>query len=191
MSEQRSEKDSLGPVSVPAAALYGAQTQRAVENFRISGLRPWRAFIWSMATIKQAAAKVNLDLGLFADREIGGRHFTGRQLAEAIIQAAEEVRAGRWDDQFVVDPFQAGAGTSHNMNTNEVIANRATQILGGRPGEYVVSPNDHVNMAQSTNDAYPTALRLAASSPPLLGSALGCLMLRMSHFFRCAIDPLG
>jgi fumarate hydratase class II len=162
MTDTRIEKDSLGPVSVPAGALYGAQTQRAVENFRISGLRPWRAFVWSMATIKQAAARVNFDLGLFADREAGGSHFTGRQLAEAIIQAAEEVRAGKWDDQFVVDPFQAGAGTSHNMNTNEVIANRASQILGGKPGEYIVNPNDHVNMAQSTNDTIPTAIRLGA-----------------------------
>lgn len=145
----RVEKDSLGELRVPADALYGAQTQRAVQNFPISGLRPWRAFIWSMASIKLAAAAVNRDLGLL-----------DAELAEAIIQAAGEVIEGRWDDQFVVDPFQAGAGTSHNMNVNEVIANRATQILGGQLGEYRVHPNDHVNMAQSTNDTIPTAIRL-------------------------------
>ena len=145
----RVEKDSLGTLYVPANALYGAQTQRAVENFPISGLRPWRAFIWSMATIKRAAAEVNHDLGLLDDDR-----------ANAIIKAAEEVIDGKWDDQFVVDPFQAGAGTSHNMNVNEVIANRATLVLGGRLGEYHVHPNDHVNMAQSTNDTIPTAIRL-------------------------------
>lgn len=147
----RVEQDSLGEVRVPRHALYGAQTQRAVENFAVSGLRPWRAFIWSMGIIKRAAAGVNRDLGLLDDEK-----------AAAIIQAAEEVMAGRWDDQFVVDPFQAGAGTSHNMNTNEVIANRATQILGGSLGQYLVHPNDHVNMAQSTNDTIPTAIRLGA-----------------------------
>ncbi|MGD8402552.1 MAG: aspartate ammonia-lyase [Anaerolineales bacterium] len=145
----RIEKDSLGELQVSAEALYGAQTQRAVENFPISGLRPWRAFIWSMATIKRAAAEVNRDLDLLdAER------------ADAIIEAAQEVIEGKWDDQFVVDPFQAGAGTSHNMNVNEVIANRATLVLGGRLGEYRVHPNDHVNMAQSTNDTIPTAIRL-------------------------------
>lgn len=147
----RIERDSLGEVHVPAEALYGAQTQRAVENFPISGLRPWRAFIWSIAMIKRAAAKVHCDLGLLDPRR-----------AEAIIQAAQEVIEGQWDSQFVVDPFQAGAGTSHHMNANEVIANRATQILGGKPGEYFVHPNDHVNMAQSTNDVIPTAIRLGA-----------------------------
>jgi fumarate hydratase class II len=145
----RIEKDSLGEVRVPAGALYGAQTQRAVQNFPISGLHPWRAFIWSMAVIKRAAAEVNQQLGLLDPER-----------ARAIIQAAQEVIDGRWDDHFVVDPFQAGAGTSHNMNTNEVIANRATQILGGAFGEYRVHPNDHVNMSQSTNDTIPTAIRL-------------------------------
>ena len=147
----RIEHDSLGDVHVPADALYGAQTQRATQNFQISGLKPRQAFIWSMATIKRAAAEVNRDLGLLdADR------------AAAILQAAQEVIDGKWNDQFVVDPIQAGAGTSHNMNTNEVIANRATQILGGQVGEYKVHPNDHVNMAQSTNDTIPTAIRLGA-----------------------------
>jgi fumarate hydratase, class II len=147
--EFRLEKDSLGQVRVPLQALFGAQTQRAVDNFKISGLRPWRAFIWSMAAIKRAAADVNLELGLLE---------TSR--AQAISQAAAEVMQGRWDQEFVVDPFQAGAGTSHNMNANEVIANRATQVLGGGLGEYRVNPNDHVNMSQSTNDTIPTAIRL-------------------------------
>jgi aspartate ammonia-lyase len=150
MTDYRIEKDSLGEVRVPSEAYYGAQTQRAIHNFHVSGLRPWRAFIWSMATIKRAAAEVNRDLGLLdAER------------ARAIVQAAQEVIDGKWDDQFRVDPFQAGAGTSHNMNANEVIANRAIEILGGNRGEYkLVSPNDHVNMAQSTNDTIPTAIRL-------------------------------
>lgn len=145
----RIERDSLGEVMVPANALYGAQTQRAVLNFPVSGMRPYRAFIWSMALIKRAAAEVNHAVGLLDE-----------QRAKAIIQAGEEIMAGQWNDQFVVDPFQAGAGTSHNMNANEVIANRATQILGGSIGEYLVHPNDHVNMSQSTNDTIPTAIRL-------------------------------
>lgn len=162
MTEYRIEKDSLGELQVPAEALYGVQTQRAVNNFPISGLRPWRAFVWSMATVKRAAAEVNFELGLFHDREVDGQHFTGQQLAGAIIQAAQEVIDGKLDVEFVVDPFQAGAGTSHNMNVNEVIANRATLMLGGRLGSYYVNPNDHVNMAQSTNDTIPTAIRLGA-----------------------------
>jgi len=151
MADVRIEKDSLGQVEVPANALYGAQTQRAVDNFPISGLRPYRAFVWAMVIIKQAAALVHMDLGLL-DRERG----------QAIVQAAQEAIDGRWDDQFVVDPFQAGAGTSHNMNVNEVIANRANQILGYdlTDPHKPVHPNDHVNMAQSTNDTIPTAIRL-------------------------------
>ncbi len=145
----RIEHDSLGDVQVPATALYGAQTQRAVNNFPVSGLRPYPAFIWSMALIKRAAAEVNAGLGLLDP-----------ELAQAIAGAAGEVMDGRWNDQFVVDPFQAGAGTSHNMNVNEVIANRASQLLGGALGEYRVHPNDHVNMSQSTNDTIPTAIRL-------------------------------
>ncbi len=162
MEEYRIEKDSLGELRVPANALYGAQTQRAVENFPISGLKQYRAFIWSMAVIKRAAAEVNLQLGLFKDREVGGRIISGEAIAKAIMAAAEEVMKGQWDDQFVVDPFQAGAGTSHNMNTNEVIANRANQILGFAldDPDKPVHPNDHVNMAQSTNDTIPTAIRL-------------------------------
>ena len=121
MNDMRTERDSLGEIEVPAGALYGAQTMRAVHNFPVSGLKPYRAFVWGMAVIKQAAATVHVDLGLL-DQERG----------KAIVQAAQEVVDGRWDDHFVVDPFQAGAGTSHNMNTNEVIANRANQILGYR-----------------------------------------------------------
>jgi fumarate hydratase class II len=147
----RTEKDSLGEMQVPANAYYGAQTQRAVLNFPISGMRPYPAFVWSMATIKRAAAEVNRDLDLL-----------DAKLADAIVAAAEEVREGKWAEQFVVDPFQAGAGTSHNMNINEVIAARASEILGVALSEAKkpVSPNDHVNMAQSTNDTIPTAIRL-------------------------------
>jgi aspartate ammonia-lyase len=147
--DHRIERDSLGEVLVPASALYGAQTQRAIENFPISGLKPRQAFIWSMGMIKKAAAEVNRDLDVL-----------DAEKANAIIRAAQEVIDGQWNEQFVVDPFQAGAGTSHHMNINEVIANRATQLLGGGLGEYRVHPNDHVNMAQSTNDTIPTAIRL-------------------------------
>ncbi|MFD3164856.1 aspartate ammonia-lyase [Herpetosiphon sp. NSE202] len=152
-AEFRVEKDSLGEVQVPAWALYGAQTQRAVQNFPISGLKQYPAFIWSMATIKKAAALVHQDLGLL-----------DAKMAAAIVQAADEVIAGKLNDHFVVDPFQAGAGTSHNMNINEVISNRANQILGFAIDDpkKPVNPNDHVNMAQSTNDTIPTALRLGA-----------------------------
>ncbi len=149
--EFRVEKDSLGEVQVPAWALYGAQTQRAVENFPISGLKQYPAFIWSMATIKKAAALVHKDLGLLEGA-----------MADAIVQAADEVIAGTLAEHFVVDPFQAGAGTSHNMNVNEVMSNRANQILGFAitDPKKPINPNDHVNMAQSTNDTIPTALRL-------------------------------
>src|SRR5450759_2742058 len=148
----RIERDSLGEVRVPADALYAAQTQRAVENFPISGMRPYPAFVWSMAVIKRAAAEVNRDLGLLDPK-----------LADAIVQAAQEVIDGQHYDQFVVDPFQAGAGTSHNMNVNEVLANRALELLGRGRGDFsTLHPNDHVNMAQSTNDVIPTAIRLAS-----------------------------
>ncbi len=152
MSEYRIEKDSMGELKVPSGAYYAAQTQRAIENFPISGLRPWFGFVWSMAMIKRAAAEVNRDLGLL-----------DAKLADAIIQAADEVLAGKLTEHFVVDPFQAGAGTSHNMNVNEVIANRASEILGvplNSDQKKPVHPNDHVNMAQSTNDTIPTAIRL-------------------------------
>lgn len=149
MSNFRTEKDSLGELQVPADALYGVQTQRAVLNFPISGMLPWRAFIWSMALIKRAAADVNRDLGLLDPAKAG-----------AIAAAADDVMEGKWDAQFVVDPIQAGAGTSHNMNANEVLANLATEKMGGQRGKYIVKPNDDVNMAQSTNDTIPTAIRL-------------------------------
>jgi len=151
MTEYRIEKDSLGEVKVPKDALYAAQTQRAVENFPVSGMKPWSAFIWSMALIKRTAAEVHKDIGLLDDK-----------VADAIIQAGDEILAGQHHEHFVVDPFQAGAGTSHNMNTNEVMANRANQILGFTmsDAEKPIHPNDHVNMAQSTNDTIPTAIRL-------------------------------
>jgi fumarate hydratase class II len=147
----RIEKDSLGEIQVPVNALYGAQTQRAVHNFPVSGMRPYPAFVWSMATIKCTAAEVHRDLGLL-----------DAKIADAVVQAAEEIINGMHRQHFVVDPFQAGAGTSHNMNTNEVIANRANQILGYEIDDpnKPVNPNDHVNMAQSTNDTIPTAIRL-------------------------------
>ncbi len=148
----RIEKDTMGEVRVPARALYGAQTARAVENFPISGLRAHPAFVDATVRVKLAAARVNARLGLLPRRK-----------ARAIEAAAREVLAGEWRDQFVVDVYQAGAGTSHNMNVNEVLANRATELLGGRRGaERLVDPNDDVNMAQSTNDVVPTAIRLAA-----------------------------
>ena len=151
MSDYRTEKDSLGEVKVPKDALYAAQTQRAVDNFPISGMKPYPAFIWSMAMIKRAAAEVHKDLGLLEG-----------DIADAIMSAADEVISGNLNHHFVVDPFQAGAGTSHHMNVNEVIANRANQILGFdiEDPKKPVHPNDHVNMAQSTNDTIPTAIRL-------------------------------
>ena len=152
MGDTRTERDFLGPLEVPADAYYGVQTQRAVGNFAISGLRAPRVFIRAGGEIKKAAALTHQDLGALEPN-----------LAGAIVQAAEEVIAGRHDDQFVVDVFQAGAGTSHHMNLNEVIANRANETLGGTRGTYTpVHPNDHVNMGQSTNDVFPTAMRLAA-----------------------------
>ena len=147
----RTEKDPLGPLEVPDEALYGVQTQRAVQNFPISGLRPLKPFVVAQVWIKKAAAMTHRDTGRL-----------DRRLADAIVAAADEVLAGKHDDQFVVDPYQAGAGTSHNMNVNEVLANRANELLGGKRGAYQpVHPNDHVNMAQSTNDTIPTAIRLA------------------------------
>jgi len=147
----RFEKDTLGKVEVPATALWGAQTARAVENFDISGLREPPALVEAVVRIKLAAARVNRRLGLLPARK-----------ALAIERAAREVLDGRFRDQFVVDVYQAGAGTSFHMNVNEVLANRAAEILGGRRGDRSVDPNDDVNMAQSTNDVIPTAMRLAA-----------------------------
>ena len=162
----RLEKDSLGELQVPEQAYYGVQTARAVENFPISGQRAHPDLGWATAAIKKAAALVNSELGLIRIEP-----------ARAIVQAAEEIMAGRWQDQLVVDVFQAGAGTSHHMNMNEVIANRAIEILGGQRGQYqLVHPNDHVNFGQSTNDVFPTAMRLAVLKmlPPFV-SALDLL----------------
>lgn len=148
----RIEKDSLGEREVPREAYYGVQTHRALENFPISGLRPKPVFIDASVHIKKAAALVHKSLGLLRD-----------QYADAIVTAADEVLAGNHREWFVVDVYQAGAGTSHNMNTNEVLANRANELLGGTKGNYsMVHPNDHVNMAQSTNDVIPTAIRIAS-----------------------------
>ncbi len=151
MSKQRLEKDSMGEMQVPADSYYGAQTQRAVLNFPISGLRFPRPFIRAMGLIKKAAAQTNLVLGSLEEG-----------LAASIIQAADEVIEAKLDDQFVVDIFQTGSGTSTNMNTNEVIANRAIEIRGGEIGNREVHPNDHVNMSQSSNDVIPTAIHVAA-----------------------------
>ncbi len=149
--EYRIEKDSMGELKVPADAYYGAQTARAVENFPISGLRFPRTFIKAMGAIKHAAATVNRELGLLDEER-----------ARAIMQAAEEVIEGKLDDQFVVDVFQTGSGTSTNMNTNEVIAGRANEILTGkRGGKEPVHPNDHVNFGQSSNDTIPTAIHVS------------------------------
>jgi aspartate ammonia-lyase len=150
----RTEKDPLGDLQVPADALYGVQTMRARQNFPISGLRPLWPFVQAQVWIKKAAALTHKDTGRLA-----------ADVADAIVRAADEVLARYHDDHFVVDPYQAGAGTSHNMNVNEVLANRANELLGGARGTYKpVHPNDHVNMAQSTNDTIPTNIRLAALS---------------------------
>jgi aspartate ammonia-lyase len=159
----RIEHDPLGELRVPADAYYGAQTQRAVENFPISGLRAPAELVTATVHIKRAMALANASLGRL-----------DRAIAKAIVQAADEILEGGLRDQFVVDVYQAGAGTSHNMNTNEVLANRAAEILGGSRGSYdLVHPNDHVNMGGSTNDVFPTATRLALLIvlPSLLAAA--------------------
>ena len=147
----RIEKDSLGEMKVPTDALWGAQTQRAVENFPISNLRFSREFIAAMGMIKKAAAETNMELGLL-DEEVG----------RAIVAAADEVIRGELDRHFVLDIFQTGSGTSTNMNTNEVVANRASLLLGANIGSKRVHPNDHVNLGQSSNDVIPTAMQVAA-----------------------------
>ena len=159
----RTERDPLGDVQVPGDAWYGAQTRRAVENFPISGLTAPPELVTATVLIKKAAAETNAALGRL-DKTIAG----------AIASAADEILSGAHRDQFVVDVYQAGAGTSHNMNTNEVLANLAEERLGGRRGTYArVHPNDHVNMGQSTNDVFPTATRLSllALVPALLNAA--------------------
>ncbi|MGQ0538181.1 MAG: aspartate ammonia-lyase [Gemmatimonadaceae bacterium] len=167
----RREKDPLGTLDVPAEALYGIQTLRAVRNFPISGTLPLEPFVLAQVWIKKAAALTHKSTGRLDQRR-----------ADAIVAAADEVIAGRHRDMFVVDPYQAGAGTSHNMNVNEVLANRANELLGGTRGTYTpVHPNDHVNMAQSTNDTIPTNIRLACLSQ------LGALL----EAFRSLRDALA
>jgi len=158
----RMERDPLGEKAVPASALYGIQTLRAAENFPISGLRPLPGFVDAVVWIKRSAALTHRVTGRLEAR-----------LADAIVRAADEILGGQHRDQFIVDVYQAGAGTSHNMNVNEVLANRANELLGAARGAYApVHPNDHVNMAQSTNDVIPTAMRLAtlATLPAFLAA---------------------
>src|SRR5437762_12863154 len=150
-AETRQESDSMGQMQVPAQAYYGAQTARAIENFPISDLRFPRQFIRALGLIKKHAAATNLALGGLDKR-----------IAEAVSEAAQEVIDGKLDHQFVVDIFQTGSGTSTNMNVNEVIANRACELRGGKRGDKSVHPNDHVNRGQSSNDVIPTAIHLAA-----------------------------
>jgi aspartate ammonia-lyase len=147
----REERDSMGVLRVPTSALYGAQTQRAIENFPVSGMHAHPEMIRATVLVKKAAALANMSTGRLDPRK-----------GQAIVQAADEILGGQWHDQFVVDVYQAGAGTSHNMNANEVLANRAIDLLGGQRGDRdLVDPNDDVNMAQSTNDVFPTAMRIA------------------------------
>jgi fumarate hydratase class II len=150
----RTERDSMGEVSVPDDAYYGASTQRAVDNFPISNLRFSRRFIWALGLVKGSAARVS-----------GPKGFVDAEKAEAIAKAADEVRDGKWDSQFVLDIFQTGSGTSTNTNANEVIANRATELLGGTFTEKKLAhPNDHVNFGQSSNDVIPAAIHIAAAA---------------------------
>ncbi|HEX2917301.1 MAG TPA: aspartate ammonia-lyase [Edaphobacter sp.] len=177
MPKLRTETDSLGAIEVPAEALYGAQTSRAVANFPISGLKANHFLIRALAMIKLAAADANAELGLITEEQ-------GR----AIAQAAQEVLDGKHQEHFVVDVFQAGAGVSLHMNTNEVLANRANQILGEPLGSYKnVHPNDHVNYGQSTNDVFPTAMRLSALLAleelyPVLDSLAGAFSAKADEF---------
>ncbi|MES4787110.1 MAG: aspartate ammonia-lyase, partial [Nitrospiraceae bacterium] len=147
----RIERDTMGELAVPAEAYYGVQTARAIENFPISGLRFPRCFIRALGLVKWAAASVNESLGIL-----------DKKIADAVKKASREVVDGRWDAHFPVDIFQTGSGTSTNMNANEVIANRASELLGGARGSKLVHPNDHVNLGQSSNDVIPTAIHVAA-----------------------------
>lgn len=175
----RRERDTMGVIGVPADAYYGAQTQRAVENFPLSGFRFPRSFLRALGMIKAAAAETNRDLGLLDRRRAG-----------AIIRAAREVAAGKFDDQFVVDVFQTGSGTSTHMNANEVIARRSEELLAGRSGGGMVHPNDHVNLGQSSNDVFPSALHVAALEQlerellPALGRLQSALAAKARAFDR-------
>lgn len=179
----RTERDPLGEKRVPRDAYFGIQTQRAVENFPISGRPTHPAMVWAMVAVKRSAAETNTKLGRIS-----------AQIGRAIVRAAVEAHRGRFDGQFVVDAFQAGAGTSFNMNVNEVLANRAAELLGGERGAYTrVHPNDHVNLGQSTNDAFPTAMRLAMlKRMPELAASLKLLersLKRKSDQFRKVVKP--
>ncbi|UCZ51424.1 aspartate ammonia-lyase [Bacillus shivajii] len=149
--QYRTEKDTLGEIMVPKEAYYGSQTQRALDNFQISKKTFPRCFIKAQGTIKAAAARTNMNLGKLP-----------HDIGKAIVEASEEVIQGKWDHQFVIDVYQAGAGTSQNMNANEVIANRATELIKKTSKQFRVHPHDHVNMSQSTNDTFPSALNIAA-----------------------------
>lgn len=174
--QPRIERDSLGERELPADVYYGIQTARAIENFPISGWKPYPSLVTATVQIKKAASRVNVSLGVLDKR-----------LGHAIEAAADEVLSGKLRDQFVVDPFQAGAGTSHNMNANEVLANRAIELLGGEKGDYtIVHPNDHVNMSQSTNDVFPTAMRLAALE--LSGNLIATLGLLAESLGQKAVE---
>ena len=163
MTDFRTERDSMGDVQLPAQAYYGSQTQRAVENFPISGRSIPADLIHAMGLVKWAAATANRDLGLFA---AGSRRPLSDKQIESLLSACLEVAAGRWDGQFPVDVFQTGSGTSSNMNANEVIANRAIELCGGDrfAVDKAIHPNDHVNMGQSTNDTFPTAIHVAVAT---------------------------
>ena len=178
--ETRLERDSLGELPVPQWALYGIQTERARQNFPISHLRPLPVFVDAMVWIKRAAALTHAETGRL-----------DRGVASAIVDASDEVLSGMHHRHFVVDPYQAGAGTSHNMNVNEVLANRANELLGAERGTYApVHPNDHVNMAQSTNDTIPTAIRLGALAKlPELDRAMSLLAGAFEDRAR-AFDPI-
>ena len=174
----RIEKDSMGERSLPGDVYYGIQTLRATENFAISGLRPLHTYVDACVLIKKATAIVNGELGCISP-----------EFAQAIVHAADEVLGGQWRDQFVVDIYQAGAGTSHHMNVNEVLANRALELLGSEKGNYqLLSPNDHVNYGQSTNDVIPTAIRVGAllalsrTLYPALERSIGVLHQKAAEF---------
>jgi len=176
--EFRVERDSMGERQIPSSAYYGIQTLRAIENFPISGIKPLPTYVDACVTIKKATAIVNGELGCIP-----------QAITEAIVQAAEEILKGNLRDQFVVDIYQAGAGTSHHMNVNEVLSNRALEILGEEKGNYQkVSPNDHVNYGQSTNDVIPTAIRIGGllalrrTLYPALDKAISALHLKAEEF---------
>ncbi|MGP7816962.1 aspartate ammonia-lyase [Niallia sp. 01092] len=172
--KERVEEDFLGTKELPIDAYYGIQTLRAVENFPITGYRIHEELIKALAIVKKAAALANMDVKRLDNR-----------LGHAIVQASDEIIEGKWHDQFIVDPIQGGAGTSMNMNANEVIANRALELLGYGKGEYIhLSPNNHVNMSQSTNDAFPTAIHIATLN--LLKSLLQTMTYMRSVFQKKA-----